>query len=101
MSEEKEQTQDRIEVMMPLEAITGKYSNYLRISHMPTEFILDFCMLEGTHAHSVSRIIISSINIKNFVTAIKENMARYESNFNIELPENIDDFVQRGAAKKG
>jgi len=100
MSEEKATKNERIEIMMPLEAVVGKYANYLRITHSPTEFILDFCILEGTNAHSVSRIIVNAINIKNFVDAIQKNIERYEKNFNIALPENVDEFIQRGAVKK-
>jgi hypothetical protein len=102
MTEDIGTKKDRIEVMMPLEAIGGKYANYLRIGHTPTEFILDFCLIEGSpNAHSLSRVIISPIQIKSFLAAIQENVRRYEESFHIVLPDNIDAFFERGVIKKG
>lgn len=97
MNKEKAPENERIEVLMPLEAATGKYANYLRIGNTPAEFILDFGMLEGyPNAHCVSRIIVSPLHIKNFVAAILENVSRYETTYGIKLPDNMAEYIERG-----
>lgn len=86
---------------MPLEAITGKYANFMRVSHTPTEFVLDYCMVEGMpNAHSVARIIINPLHMKSFTAALQENIRRYEETMNITLPDNVDHFLANGVVKK-
>ncbi len=100
MSEKKRNEKERIEIMMPIENIAGKYSNYQRIGHTPTEFIIDFCMLEGSgNAHSISRIIVNPMQVKSLVQAMQENISRYEKSFNMVLPETTNDFIEKGAIK--
>lgn len=101
MNDEKNPSNERIEVMMPIESVSGKYSNFFRISHTPTEFVLDFCISEGSgNAHHVSRVLVNISNIKSFVSTMQKNIAIYESNYNIDLPETVDDFLTMGIKKK-
>lgn len=65
------------------------YGNLARISHAPTEFVLDFArFLPGDTKATVSaRIVMSPIGIKLLLQALTENVARYEASFgNIHLP---------------
>lgn len=92
---------ERMEIMMPIEDIGGKYANFFRVGHSKTEFVLDFCFTEGpSNAHIVSRLIVSPINFKNFISAMKENIERYEADYNILLPENHEEFTEKGMVKK-
>ena len=65
------------------------YANLARISHAPTEFVLDFArFLPGdTRATVSARIVMSPIGIKLLLQALTENVARYEASFGtIHLP---------------
>ena len=98
---EKKSEEMRIEVMMPLETITGKYANFMRVGHTSTEFVLDYCMVEGMpNAHSVARIIINPLHMKSFTAALQKNIRRYEEETNITLPVSIDAFLDKGVVKK-
>jgi len=66
-----------------------RYANLARISHAPTEFVLDFGhFLPGDSKAVVSaRIIMSPVGTKLLLQALAENVARYEANFGtIPLP---------------
>jgi len=66
------------------------YSNIARISHTPSDFILDFArVLPGQAANKVlTRLVMSPIGAKLFIRALGENLARYEAHFGeIMLPQ--------------
>mgnify|MGYP000930086210 FL=1 len=65
------------------------YSNIVRISHTPTEFVLDFTqLLPGQAALKVlARLVMSPLGAKLFLRALAENLARYEAaHGEIQLP---------------
>jgi len=65
------------------------YANMVRITHSPTELVIDFArMLPGAPANKVkTRILMSPLSAKLFHRALSENLAKYESNFGeIKLP---------------
>jgi len=65
------------------------YGNLARISHAPTEFVLDFArFLPGDTKATVSaRIVMSPVGIKLLLQALTENVGRYEASFGtISLP---------------
>jgi len=65
------------------------YSNLVRISHTPAEFVLDFArLLPGSAAaRVVARLLMSPVGAKLFYRALGENLARYEAAFGeITLP---------------
>jgi len=67
------------------------YANLARISHSPTEFIIDFGhMLPGETAANInSRIVMTPFSAKLLLRAITENLARYEAAFGvINVPSN-------------
>lgn len=72
-----------------------KYSNMARISHTPSEIVLDFAqMLPGVHPEIVSRVLMSPVAAKLFVQALTENVARYEAMFGpIKLPIGASDLA--------
>jgi len=75
-----------IEVPSGLEPI---YANLARISHTPTDFVLDFArFLPGdSRATVTARILMAPISAKLFLQALAENVARYETAFGpISLP---------------
>jgi hypothetical protein len=72
-----------------------KYSNMARISHTPSEIVMDFAqMLPGVHPEVVSRVLMSPVAAKLFVQALTENVARYEAMFGpIKLPIGAIDLA--------
>lgn len=70
------------------EDISTQYSNLVRISHSPSDLVMDFGhVLPGEKAKIVSRIVMSPIGAKLFLKALSENISRYEATFGeIRLP---------------
>lgn len=61
----------------------GTYSNLAIISHSPSEIVLDFAqMLPGTpNANIRSRIIMNPIHAKRLLSALADNIQKYERSF--------------------
>lgn len=59
------------------------YSNIVRISHSPYEFMIDFGQFqpEGNKAFMDIRIITSPQHAKAILRALKENIERYEERY--------------------
>ena len=78
--------------MPPLEMpddLEPLYSNLARISHTPSEIILDFSrMLPAQPRFTVlARILMSPIGAKLLLPALAENLSRYEAAFGeVQLP---------------
>lgn len=67
------------------------YSNLARISHTPSELVVDFSrLLPGQLSTTVlARILLSPVGAKLLLRALAENIARYEATFGeIRLPGN-------------
>ncbi len=70
-----------IEVRFPEDKIQGVYSNNLVVSHTKDEFIMDFMFLSQPFGTVSARIITSPGHMKRILSAVKENVARYEKAF--------------------
>jgi hypothetical protein len=59
----------------------GTYANMAAVAHSPTEFVIDFLFMPpGQHRGKVrSRIISSPLHAKRFLSALAENVRRYEA----------------------
>ena len=74
----------------------GTYSNLAIISHSPSEIILDFAqMLPGNpNAQVRSRVIMNPIHAKRLLSALADNIKKYEQNFGTivepQAPLNAD-----------
>jgi hypothetical protein len=53
------------------------------ISHSPTEFVFDFVQLipNASNASVRSRVILAPENAKRFLSALKDNIKKYEDSF--------------------
>lgn len=62
------------------EVAQGTYSNLTIISHSTSEFVLDFArIMPGQPKAKVkSRIIVTPENAKRLLSALEDNIARYE-----------------------
>ncbi len=60
----------------------GQYSNLAVISHTPTEFFIDFALVQPQAvAQVVARIITSPQHAKAFMRSLAENVRKYEDKF--------------------
>jgi hypothetical protein len=83
MADNNPQQQQQINVELGEKEAEGNYSNLVIISHSPAEFIMDFTrLLPGIPKAKVhSRIIMTPQHSKMFLSALKENIEKYESQF--------------------
>jgi len=76
----------KINIPADLEVV---YSNLVRITHSPSEFVFDFTqMLPGLKQPNIkSRVLISPLSAKLLFKALGDNLAKYETNFGeISIP---------------
>ena|SRR4030042_4607673 len=59
----------------------GRYSNTMLVVHGPEEFIMDWLLQSPNGTHLLSRIIVTPGHMKRIVTALQENLDKYEQNF--------------------
>jgi hypothetical protein len=50
----------------------------MMVQHSPSEFVLDFAFIAGTAGEVVARIITSPSHMKRIISALEENIQRYE-----------------------
>ena len=89
MSQQKPQSGKHIPQIEIPEDLQPLYVNVVRITHSPSEMVLDFArILPGTPSSKViSRLLMSPLSAKLFHRALGENLAKYEANFGeIKLP---------------
>ena len=82
---------EQIQIKANEEMSQGRYSNSMFIAHGPEEFIIDWLLNSPTGAHLVSRIIVTPGHIKRIISALSDNLKRYEEKFGeIKLAEPAD-----------
>ena len=84
------------------ETSKGKYSNLAIIAHTPVEFVVDFASnLPGSpQPQIVSRIIMTPFHAKRLLTALADNVAKYEGKFGpIDAGGtiNVANFIGKGS----
>lgn len=74
---------EQINIELPEEAGQGVYSNFVIVSHSPSEFVLDFTrILPGLKKAKVySRIILAPTHAKLLLRTLKDNIEKYEKRF--------------------
>ncbi|RKZ28455.1 DUF3467 domain-containing protein [bacterium] len=75
--------QGKIQIDLPDEIAEGIYANIVLIAHSPSEFVLDFArMVPGVSKAKVqTRVIMTPLNAKNLMLALKNNIDKYEEQF--------------------
>lgn len=93
MDNKNPQAGPQLQIDLNPDVAKGTYSNFVIISHSPSEFILDFAAMlpvggAGPKAQVVSRIVATPEHTKRLLLALQENIARYEKECGpIKLPE--------------
>lgn len=90
MTEQKPQSNQPVQLQIEVDDNTsqGIYSNLAGVTHSETEFIFDFLFLQPNQpkAKLRARIISSPVHTKRFLTALMENIKKYEDRFGT-IPE--------------
>ncbi|MCB0490583.1 MAG: DUF3467 domain-containing protein [Cyclobacteriaceae bacterium] len=97
MAEDKKnpQNQNQINIELSEDIAEGIYSNLAMIAHSNSEFVVDFIrLMPGVpKARVKSRIIITPEHAKRLLTALKENIEKYEATFGpIKRTEEMPKF---------
>ena len=71
----------KIQIKAKDEDLRGNYSNMMQVSHTKEEFILDFFLAALPQGVLASRVIMSPGHLKRMITALQENVSKYEKNF--------------------
>jgi hypothetical protein len=80
MDDQKKKSK-QIQIKANEEMSQGRYSNSMFIAHGPEEFIIDWLLNSPTGAHLVSRIIVTPGHVKRIISALTDNLKRYEEKF--------------------
>jgi hypothetical protein len=77
--------QNQINIELPEEVAEGVYSNLAIISHSHSEFVVDFIRLVPNvpKAKVKSRIIMTPQHAKRLMSALADNIKRYEAQFGV------------------
>ncbi|MBE9585346.1 DUF3467 domain-containing protein [Mucilaginibacter sp. JRF] len=91
----EEQNDNQLNIELSEEMAEGIYSNLAIITHSTSEFVLDFIrIMPGIPKAKVkSRIILTPEHAKRLLTAIEENVAKFEAaNGRIRIPDDNAGF---------
>lgn len=98
----EDQNEKKLNIEITEEVADGVYSNFAIISHSASEFVLDFVrIMPNTPKGKVkSRVIMSPAHAKLLMTALQENVRKYEQQFGridgSQVPQGIDRFKFSG-----
>ena len=98
----KEQMDVKIEIKVDESIAGGIFSNFANISHSPDEFVLDFLYVNPSpppgFGKLVSRVILTPGHAKRILSALGENIRKYEERFGeikaSQTPEEIKNSIQ-------
>ncbi|MEM0939255.1 MAG: DUF3467 domain-containing protein [Bacteroidota bacterium] len=80
---EEKKSNNQINIELSEEIAEGVYSNLAMIAHSSSEFVIDFIrLMPGVPKAKVkSRIVITPEHAKRLLTALEDNINKYESTF--------------------
>ncbi len=76
MADERE-----FQIKIPENTLRGVYANQMVVRHGREEFVLDFINVCPPEGIVNARVIVSPGHFKRMVSALTENLARYEQRF--------------------
>ncbi|MEM7549238.1 MAG: DUF3467 domain-containing protein [Bacteroidota bacterium] len=81
--QDKKKVQNQINIELPEEIAEGEYVNLAMIAHSNSEFVIDFIrLMPGTPKAKVkSRIVVTPEHAKRLVSALNENIRKFEDTF--------------------
>jgi hypothetical protein len=97
MTDNKQDANKTVQLQVEMDDNTaqGLYANLAGVTHSETEFIFDFLFLQPNQpkAKLRARVISSPVHTKRFLTALQENIKRYEDRFGA-IPERAGTATQ-------
>ena len=102
MDKEKDSMDVKIEIKVDESIASGVFSNFANISHSPDEFILDFLFVNPGpppgFGKLASRIILTPGHAKRILSALSDNIKKYEERFGeikvVQSPDPIKNRIQ-------
>jgi hypothetical protein len=73
--------EQNIHIKIPEEILRGVYANQMVVRHSREEFVIDFINVCPPEGIVNARVIVSPGHLKRMVTALAENLTRYEQRF--------------------
>lgn len=73
--------QQQIQIKASDEKLKGEYSNVMQILHTKEEFVLDFLNIFPPTGTLNSRVILSPGHFKRMISAMNENLKKYEDQY--------------------
>lgn len=73
--------EQQIQLKAADEVLQGRYANAVQISHTKEEVVFDFLNLMPPQGQLVSRLIITPGHAKRFLSALTDNLGKYEKQF--------------------
>ncbi len=70
-----------IKVNFPAHLQTGVYANSMLVAHTREEFAMDFSFITPPMGTVIARIITSPGHIKRIISALQDNVKKYEVKF--------------------
>lgn len=93
--EEKKPNEVKLEIQLDEDLAQGAYVNLAVVNHNESEFVVDFIFVQpqAPRAKVRSRVILSPPHAKRLLTALHENIGRYEQSFGEIAPvrQPVDD----------
>ena len=83
MADKAKEQQQQINIELSEEIAEGEFANLAMIAHSSSEFVIDFIrLMPGIPKAKVkARIVITPEHAKRLLTALSENIERYEASF--------------------
>lgn len=82
----------QIQIKSTDDKLKGEYANMMQVHHTPEEFVLDFMNVFPPTGTLNARIIVSPGHFKRMLTALEDNLKKYETQFGnvkpAETPQN-------------
>ena len=75
---QQQKAQQQIQIKVPDEISRGVYCNMMIVTHTKEEFIMNFVLVSPPEAIMTSRVIMSPGHMKRTVSALHENLGKYE-----------------------
>ena len=73
--------EQNIHIKIPEEILRGVYANQMVVRHSREEFVIDFINVCPPEGIVNARVIVSPGHLKRMVSALAENLTRYEQRF--------------------
>ena len=85
---------NQVNIELPEDIAEGIYSNLAIISHSNSEFVVDFVrmMPNMPQAKVKSRIILTPEHAKRFLSALADNVRKYEQQFGVVQENDVPPF---------